>query len=178
MFLKILLVLVVLAALVLAFASFQPNEFRVERSMTISAPAPVVFALVNDFHNWVNWSPWEKIDPAMTRTYEGSASGVGAIYRWAGNNKVGEGNMTIVESHPSDLIRMRLQFLKPFAATNASEFTFKPEGNQTTVTWSMSGKNVLLAKIFHLFMNMDKMIGGSFEQGLAQMKSVAETASK
>ena len=111
--------------------ALQPSEFRVARSTTISAPPPAVFAQVNDFHKWEAWNPWGKIDPAMKQTYEGAPAGTGAIYTWAGNNEVGEGRMTITESRPSDLIRVKLEFFKPFAATNTAEFTFKPEGNQT-----------------------------------------------
>jgi hypothetical protein len=114
----------------------------------------------------------------MKQTYAGTPAGTGAIYSWAGNSQVGEGRMTITESNPSDLIRLKLEFLKPFAATCTSEFTFKPAGDQTAVTWSMAGKNNFIAKAFSLFMNSEKMVGGDFERGLAQMKTVAETAHK
>jgi hypothetical protein len=160
-------VLVVVVAL-------QPSQYRVERTATIAAPAPVVFAQVNDFHNWEAWSPWAKIDPAMKQTYEGAAAGTGAIYRWAGNTEVGEGRMTISESRPSDLIRVSLEFLKPFAATATAEFTFKPQGDQTVVTWSMTGGRNFMAKAVHLVLNIDRLIGEQFEKGLVQMKAVAE----
>ena len=114
----------------------------------------------------------------MKQVYEGAPAGSGAIYTWIGNKEVGEGRMTITESRPSDLVRIKLEFMKPFQATNSAEFTFKPEGNLTAVTWSMSGENNFMAKAIHLFMNMDKMIGGQFEKGLTQMKSVAEAATK
>jgi len=133
---------------------------------------------VNDFHNWEAWSPWAKLDPAAKATFEGPSTGTGAIFKWAGNKEVGEGSMTITESRPSDLIRIKLEFLRPFEATNSAEFTFKPEGNRTAVTWSMEGKNNFIAKAVCLFMNMDKMVGGQFEQGLAQMKAVVEAAPK
>jgi len=133
---------------------------------------------VNDFHQWEAWNPWGKIDPAMKQTYEGAPAGTGAIYTWAGNNEVGEGRMTIMESRPSELIRVKLEFFKPFAGTNTAEFTFKPEANQTMVTWSMFGEKNFMAKAIHLFMNMDRMIGGQFETGLAQMKSVVEAGPK
>jgi hypothetical protein len=133
---------------------------------------------VNDFHNWEAWNPWGKTDPAMKQTYEGAPAGPGAIYTWVGNKEVGEGRMTITESRPSDLIRIKLEFFKPFAATNIAEFTFKPEGNQTVVTWNMTGQNNFKAKAIDLFMNMDKMIGGQFDKGLAEMKSIVETAPK
>ena len=133
---------------------------------------------MNDFHNWEAWSPWAKLDPAAKATFEGPSTGTGAIFKWVGNKEVGEGSMTITESRPSDLIRIKLEFLRPFEATNSAEFTFKPEGNRTAVTWSMEGKNNFIAKAVCLFMNMDKMVGGQFEQGLAQMKAVVEAAPK
>ena len=167
----IILVLAVIVAL-------QPPEFRIARSITIATPPAVVFAQVDDFHKWQAWNPWGKVDPAMKQTYEGAPSGTGAIYTWAGNNEVGEGRMTITESRPTDLIRVKLEFLKPFAATHTADFTFKPAGNQTLVTWSMFGEKNFMAKAVHLVMNMDKMIGGQFEKGLADMKSAAEAALK
>lgn len=175
------IVLAALAAIVVVFVlvvAMQPSEFRVARSATISAPAPAVFAEVNDFHKWEAWNPWGKIDPAMRQTYEGAPAGTGAIYTWTGNKEVGEGRMMLTESHPNELIRIKLEFFKPFAATNTAEFTFRPEGNQTVVTWSMAGENNFIAKAIHLFMNMDRMVGGHFEKGLAQMKSVVEAAPK
>jgi len=174
MLVNVLIGLVVLVVLVVAVVAFQPSEFRVTRTATIAAPAPAVFAQVNDFHNWPAWNPWGKIDPKMTHRYEGAPSGVGAIYSWAGNHEVGEGRMTLTDSRPSDLIRIKLEFMKPFAATSVAEFSFKPQGDQTAVTWSMTGKNNFMAKAIHLVMNMDKMIGGQFEKGLADMKSIVE----
>jgi hypothetical protein len=144
----------------------------------ISAPAPVVFAQVNDLHRWENWSPWAKLDPNMKVAHEGPPAGKGAVYSWAGNSKVGEGRMTIIESRPNELVRINLEFIKPFAATNITEFTFKPEGNGTAVSWSMSGENNFLSKAVCLFMNMDKMVGGDFEKGLAALKSVSEAAAR
>ncbi len=170
-------ILIALAAIAVVFAgivAMQPSEFRITRKATIAAPAQTIFAQVNDFHKWTAWSPWEKIDPALQRTYEGAPAGPGAVYSWAGNNQAGEGRMTIVESRPSNLVRIKLEFFKPFAATHTAEFTFEPEGDRTAVTWSMTGENKFLAKGIGLVMNMDKMIGGQFEQGLAELKSVAE----
>ena len=172
---KILIGIVVVFLIIVAT---RPADFRVTRSTTISAPAPAVFAQVNGLKKWEAWSPWAKIDPNMKQTYEGPASGVGAISRWAGNNEVGEGHMTITESRPNELVRFNLEFFKPMAGTSTAEFTFKPEGNQTTVTWSMAGKNNFIAKAMCMFMNMDKMVGGQFEQGLAAMKSIVEAAPK
>lgn len=173
---KILIALVVIVVGLVAVIALQPARYRVSRSTTIAAPAPVVFAQVNDFHRWTAWSPWEKIDPAMKRTYEGPPAGVGASYTWVGSGEVGEGRMTIVESRPSDLIQVKLEFVKPFAGTGVAEFTFKPEGDRTLVTWSMTGDKNFIAKAIHLVMSMDRMIGDQFDKGLAAMKTVAEAA--
>jgi len=173
---KILIALAVIVIAFLGFVAIQPSEFRVERTAAISAPPEAVFAQVNDFHNWEAWSPWAKLDPAARTTFEGPAAGTGAIFRWAGNHEIGEGSMTITDSRPSELIRIKLEFLKPMAATNTTEFTFKPEGDQTVVTWSMSGRHNFMGKAVCLFMNMDKMVGGMYEKGLARMKSLLEAA--
>lgn len=178
MLIKILLALVTIVVIFVIVVALQPPEFRVARSATISAPPAAVFAQVNDFHKWEAWNPWGKIDPAMKQSYEGAPAGVGAIYTWIGNNEVGEGRMTLTESRPSELIRIKLEFFRPFAATNTAEFTIKPEGNQTVITWSMFGENNFLAKAIHLFIDMDKMVGSQFEKGLASMKSVVEPAPK
>jgi uncharacterized protein YndB with AHSA1/START domain len=173
--------LIVLAVIIVAFVglvAMQPSEFRIERSATIAAPPAEVFAQVNDFHKWEAWSPWAKLDPAAKNSFEGPPEGEGAIFRWDGNDQVGTGSMTITESHPNDLIRIRLDFVKPFEDTSTAEFTFKPEGDQTVVTWSMFGENNFISKAFCLFMNMDKMIGDKFAEGLASMKSVVEAAPK
>jgi hypothetical protein len=175
---KILLGLVVIIVILLVVIALQSSTYHVERTATINAPAPVVFAQVNDFHNWNAWSPWAKLDPSMKQTFEGAPAGNGAIYTWSGNKDVGEGRMQITESHPSDLVKIKLDFLRPFAATSDTVFTFKPAGNQTTVTWGMTGDKNFIAKAFHLFVNMDKMVGGDFEKGLAQMKAIAESAPK
>jgi len=171
---KILIALAGIAVVFVAIVAMRPSEYRVARTVRISASAPAVFAQVNDFHKWEAWSPWAKLDPAMKQTYEGAPAGIGAIYRWAGNNEVGEGRMTLTESRPSELVRITLEFLKPFAGTSIAEFTFKPEGNQTAVTWSMTGKVNFTAKVVHLVMDMDRMIGDKFETGLAQLKSITE----
>jgi hypothetical protein len=176
MLVKILIVLAVIVVGLASVIALQPARYRVSRSITIAAPAPVVFAQVNDFHNWSAWSPWEKIDPAMKRTYAGPPAGAGAAYSWVGNREVGEGRMTIAESHPSDRIRVDLEFVKPFAGTSVAEFTFRPEGDRTVVTWSMTGDKNFIAKAIHLVMNMDRMIGDQFDKGLAAMKTVAEAA--
>jgi uncharacterized protein YndB with AHSA1/START domain len=176
MLVKVLVALAVIVAGALVVVATRPAEFRVTRTGTIAAPPATVFAQVNDFHKWEAWNPWGKLDPAMKESYEGAPAGVGAVYTWTGNSQVGEGRMTITESRPNELIRIKMEFLKPFAATSTAEFTFRPEGNRTTVTWTMEGTNNFMAKAVHLVMNMDRMIGGQFEKGLAAMKSVAEGA--
>ena len=150
----------------------------VSRSAKISAPPEKVFPHVNDLQAWEAWSPWAKLDPNAKNSFEGAASGVGAAMSWDGNKKVGAGRMTISESKPCELIRTRLEFIKPFKAINTAEFTFKPDGNQTTVTWSMSGKNNFFFKVFSLFVDCDKLVAKDFEKGLAAMKSVAEAAAR
>jgi uncharacterized protein YndB with AHSA1/START domain len=171
--------LIALAVVVVAFAAIvamQPSEFRVARTATIAAPAPAVFAQVNDFHKWRAWSPYDELDPAMRRTYTGAPAGAGASYAWVGNSQAGEGRATIIDSRPNDLIRIQLDFVKPFAGTAFAEFAFRPEGDRTTVEWRLAGRNNFLAKAVHLFLDMDRMVGGQFEQGLAQLKSVVEGA--
>lgn len=169
------------AAIVVVFlivVAMQPSDFRIERSATMRAPAPAAFAQVNDFQNWRAWSPWEKVDPALKRQYDGPRAGTGAVYAWQGNKDVGEGRMTITDSKPAELVRIKLEFFKPFAATNQAEFRFKPASTDTTaVTWAMTGQNNFLSKAICLFVDMDKMVGGMFEQGLNQMKTVVERSS-
>jgi hypothetical protein len=179
---KILLLAVVVVVVgIAAFAvvvALQPSHYQVQRSATMNAPAAVVFNQVNDFHKWDAWSPWAKLDPNMKTTHEGPAAGTGAVYSWVGNSDVGEGKMTITDSKPADLVKIKLEFIKPFAATSDTVFTFRPQGNQTAVTWTMDGENNFIGKAFCMFMNMDKMVGGDFEKGLAQMKTVAEKAAQ
>ena len=172
----ILLALAVIAILFIILVAGQSDEFTVSRSAKISAPPEKIFPHVNDLHNWEAWSPWAKLDPNAKNSFEGAASGVGAAMAWTGNCKVGVGRMTIIESQPSESIRFRLDFEKPMKATNIAEFTFKNEGGQTAVTWSMTGQKNFVGKIFHLIMSCDKMIGGQFEKGLAAIKTIVETA--
>lgn len=169
-----LYIVVALVAIALLAIVKQPDEFRVTRSATMNASAAAVFEQVNDLYKWNAWSPWAKLDPAAKNSFEGPPSGTGAIMRWAGNHKVGEGSMTITDSRPSEFVKFRLVFLKPFKATNTAEFAFKSAGNQTTVTWSMYGKNNFMGKAMGLIMNCNKMVGGQFEKGLASMKSIVE----
>ncbi len=175
---KILIGLVVLVALFAVVVALQPSEFRVARTAMISAPAPEVFAQVNDFRNWEGWSPWAKLDPAAKATFEGPAAGQGAVFAWSGNDKIGEGRMLLTESRPPQLVRIKVDFVKPFAGSSTSEFAFRPEGDRTAVTWSTYGPQSFVSKAICLFMNMDKMLGGDMEKGLAQMKSVAEASKK
>jgi uncharacterized protein YndB with AHSA1/START domain len=175
--LKIILVALPIVITVLGLVvTMQSSEFRVVRTATLSAPAQTLFALVNDFHRWEAWSPWERLDPTLERSYSGAPAGVGAVYSWVGNKQVGEGRMTILESHPNNLIRFKLEFLKPFAATHTAEFTFEPEGDRTRVTWNMFGEKNFLSKAIGLFLNMEKMIGNNFEQGLGQMELAAKAS--
>ncbi len=166
------------AILVLGFvvmAAMKPNEFRISRSAAMAAPADRVFEQVNDFHKWNDWSPWAKLDPKAKNSFEGADSGEGAIFRWAGNSEVGEGSMTITESKPSELVRLKLEFKKPMEDTSDTEFTFKPEGDRTTVTWTMSGKyKDFMSKAICMCMNMDKMMNEKFDEGLASMKAIVE----
>ena len=175
---NILITVAIIISVLAVVVALQPAEFRVARSATMSAPAQVVYAQVEDLRKWEAWNPWQKIDPAMKLTFAGPATGPGASYSWVGNNQVGEGRLTIIESRPNDLVRIKLEFMKPFAATNTATFTFKSEGDKTTVIWSMEGRNNFIAKALHLVMNMDKMVGSQFEKGLADMKLVAQAAPK
>ena len=152
----------------------KPSDFCIKRSLLMDAPAAVIFSQVNDLRRWEAWSPWAKLDPQMKRTYEGKESGIGASSTWVGNNQVGEGRSTITDSRPHESIQLMLQFFKPFKAVNEVDFTFESRGNQTFVTWSMSGKNKGMAKLMALLINCDTMVGAQFEKGLADLKTVAE----
>ncbi|MET3920567.1 SRPBCC family protein [Arthrobacter sp. UYEF20] len=145
------------------------STYEVTRNAVIPAPPEAIFPLVNSFHEWTKWSPWESVDPAMQRSYSGSDSGVGAKYAWSGNRKAGSGTMEIVEATEPDSIKIRLEFAKPFKAVNPTSFTFTPSDSGTQVTWTMTGENKGVGKLFALFMNMDKMVGTDFEKGLAAL---------
>ena len=164
---------VVIVIFVIVVAS-RPADFRIARSATFAASAPAVFEQVNNLHKFNDWSPWAKIDPNAKATFDGPPAGVGSSFAWAGNSEVGEGRMTIMESKPGELVRMKLEFIKPFAATNTAEFTLKPEGNGTNLTWSMTGQNGFMAKAFSMFVDCDKMVGSQFEKGLASLKAIVE----
>jgi carbon monoxide dehydrogenase subunit G len=173
MFMSIGIVVVLIAA-VLIFAATKPDTFRVRRAASIKAPPEKIFALINDFRRWDAWSPWEKKDPEMKRTFGAATSGKGAVYAWEGNKNVGQGRMEIAESVPPSKITIKLDFVKPFEAHNIVDFTLEPKGDSTDVTWSMQGDTPYFAKIIHVFINMDRMVGTDFETGLANMKAIAE----
>ncbi len=175
---KILIALALIIVVFLIIVSLQPATYSVMRSAKVAGTPATVFAQVNDFHKWEAWSPWGKLDPAMKTTFSGAAAGKGAVYNWVGNDKVGEGQMTILDSRPDELIKIKLEFIKPFAAVAANDFAFKVEGNQTVVTWTMSGQNNFIGKAMCLFMNMDKSIGPDFERGLTQLNTVTSALPK
>lgn len=166
-------VLLVLLAIGLAL---QPATYRVERSVVIAAPPTVVFPFVDDFHLWPQWSPFEKLDPQMTRTFGGAPSGVGATYAWSGNSDAGSGQMTITEAVAGQRVALDLHFMEPMESNALTEFSFVPEGQGTKVTWAMSGPNTIPGRALSLFYGMDRMIGPDFEDGLAKLKDVSETA--
>lgn len=167
------LILVVVVAGVLALAATRPDVFRVQRSASIQAPPEKLHAVLSDFRGWQAWSPWEELDPAMKRSYSGAASGKGAMYAWEGNGNVGQGRMEITDAQPAR-VAMNLDFVKPFEAHNKVEFLLAPKGGATEVTWVMWGAVPYFAKIIHLFIDMDAMVGGQFEAGLANLKRLTE----
>ena len=171
---KIAIGVAVVVAAVLGFAMTKPDSFRVQRTMKIKAPPEKIFPLINDFHSWSSWSPWEKLDPAMRRTNSGAAMGQGAVYEWEGNAKVGKGRMEITEVSPPTKVTVKLDFLKPIEGHNIAEFTLEPQGDSTSVTWVMRGPAPFLSKVIQVFISMDSMIGKEFETGLGNLKSIAE----
>jgi uncharacterized protein YndB with AHSA1/START domain len=174
MFKIIAIAIFVVLVAILIFATTKPDNFRVERSTTIKAAPERVFALINDFQRWTSWSPYEKKDPGMKRTYSGAASGTGAIYEWDGDKNVGKGRMEITEATPSSRIVIKLDFLAPFEAHNTAEFTLQAQGDSTQVTWAMYGPANFISKLMSVFFSMDKMVGDDFAIGLANLKAAAE----
>jgi len=174
MVVNILVVIGILIAVLLILAAMKPDTFRVQRTTSINAPPDRIFPLINDFHSWPSWSPWENLDPAMKRTHSGSPNGKGAVYEWEGNKKVGSGRMEIMESTPASKIVTKLDFLKPFEAHNTAEYTLTPKGGATDVSWVMHGPSPFFSKVMQVFVSMDKLVGKDFEKGLANLKSVAE----
>jgi hypothetical protein len=167
-------VVVILIAAVLMFAATKPDSFSVQRATSIKAAPEKIFALLDDFHNWGVWSPWEKMDPSMKRTFNGPANGKGSVYEWEGNSKVGQGRMEITDASAPSQVTIKLDFIKPFEGHNVAEFVLEPKGDSTNVTWTMRGPSPYIAKLMSVFFSMDSMIGKDFEAGLANLKAAAE----
>jgi carbon monoxide dehydrogenase subunit G len=174
MFKKIALVIVVLLLAVLAYAATKPDSMHVQRSVTVKAPPDKIFPLINDFHRWSAWSPYERVDPAMNKVYSDPAAGKGAVYEWAGNSQVGQGRMEITDAPDPSRVTIKLDFIKPFEGHNVAEFTLVPQADATTVTWTMDGRSPYVAKLMGVFVNMDNMIGKDFDTGLSNIKAIAE----
>src|ERR1700691_4700395 len=168
------IVLAVAIAIVLILAATKPDTFSVQRAATVRAPAEKIFPLINDFHQWGIWSPYETRDPAMKRSYSGAVSGKGAVYGWDGNNNVGSGRMEILQTSPPAKIVIKLEFSRPFEAHNTAEFTILPQGDATDVTWVMHGPAPFMSRLMQVFMNIDRMIGKDFEIGIANLKRLTE----
>ena len=177
MFKKVALVIVVLICAVLGYAATRPDTLHVRRVANIKAPPEKIFPLIDDFHRWSAWSPYEKVDPAMKKAYSGAANGKGAVYEWEGNSNVGQGRMEITDaSHPSH-VAIKLDFVKPMEGHDVAEFALVPQGDSTQVTWTMDGPTPYVGKLIGVFVNMDTMIGNDFETGLANLKAIAEKPS-
>lgn len=174
MFTLVVAIPVVLAGAVLIYAATRPASFRIERSATIQGGPERIFALINDLHQWEAWSPWEKIDPQISRTYSGASEGKGAIYEWSGNRNIGKGRMEIVESVPSSRVVLKLDFITPFEAHNTVEFVLAPQGGTTAVTQAMYGPSPFVSRLMGLFFSMEKMVGQKYEEGLTNLKVLAE----
>ena len=170
----IAVVVLVLLAVLLGLAATKPDSFRVQRSTSIKAPPEKILPLIADFHGWGGWPPWEKIDPALKRSYSGAPSGKGAVYEWEGNKKVGKGRMEITDVAPPSKVTIKLDFIAPFEAHNTAEFTLEARGDSTTVTWAMTGPSPFFMKVMGIFKSMDSMVGKDFETGLANLKANAE----
>jgi len=170
----IAVVLAIAIAIILILAAAKPDRFSVQRATTVKAPPERIFPLINDFHQWATWSPYENKDPAMKRSYSGTASGKGAVYAWEGNKNVGSGRMEILDASAPAKIVIKLDFFTPFEGHNTAEFTMLPQGDATNVTWLMYGPLPFMGKIMHVFVNMDRMVGKDFEIGLANLKRVTE----
>ncbi|QGZ38758.1 polyketide cyclase/dehydrase/lipid transport protein [Pseudoduganella flava] len=171
---RVLLAFIVIVAIVVGLALLQPATFRVERSALVKAPPEKVFGYLDDFHQWPVWSPWERLDPAMRRTFSGPPKGPGAVYAWNGNDDVGQGRMEIVASRPPTTLAIALDFVKPFKAHNDVRFVLQPRPEGTLVTWTMSGDSPFVLKLIGVFASADQMAGPDFEQGLAYLKEAAE----
>lgn len=174
MFKKLLFLLVIVIAGLAGYVALQPDNFRIERRMTVDATPQEVFAQVNDFHKWDDWSPWAKLDPDATVAFEGPNAGQGAVFKWAGNDKIGQGTMTLAASKPGEFVKIDVEFVKPFEGRSTSEFTFRPQGDRTQVIWASYGPMTYLTKAMCLIRNMEKVLGPDMERGLVRMKAVAE----
>ena len=172
---SIAIVAAVAIAAVLLFAATKPDTFQVQRATTIKAPPEVIFPLINDYRNWATWSPYEKKDPAMKKTYSGAPRGKGAVYEWEGNKNVGKGRMEIVDAVPPFKVTIKLDFSEPFEAHNSVEFTLTRQGDSTRVAWEMQGPASYVSKVMQVFVDMDRMVGADFEAGLARLRTLAET---
>jgi hypothetical protein len=170
----IALVIVALIGALLAFAATRPDAFRIQRATTIKAPPEKIFPFIADFGRWGAWSPYEKKDPQMKRSFAGPAGGKGAVYAWEGNKDVGQGRMEIAEAAAPSRVTLKLDFVKPFEAHNTVDFTLEPKGDATEVTWAMQGPMPFVSKLITIFVDMDRMVGGDFEAGLASLKALAE----
>lgn len=178
MLIKILIAIALLLIVFLIIVALRPSQFRVERSLAIHAPAAAIFPHLNDLRKAAVWSPWLKMDPAVKTTYAGPLAGVGASSTWIGNSQIGEGSQTVLESRTNELVRIKLEFVKPMPGVSTTDFTLAPKADSTVVTWSIYGENSFMAKAFCLFMNQDKMIGTPFEQGLADLKTLVEAETR
>jgi hypothetical protein len=170
----IAIVLAIAIAIVLILAATKPDTFSVQRATAVRAPPETIFSLINDFHRWGTWSPYENKDPAMKRSYSGADSGKGAVYGWEGNKNVGSGRMEILDASAPSKIVIKLDFFTPFEGHNTAEFTMLPQGDATSVTGLMHGPAPFMSKVMQVFMNMDNMIGKDFEMGLANLKRLTE----
>lgn len=170
----IALVILGLIVALLGYAATKPDMFHVQRSASVNAPPEKIFVYLNDFRNFSFWSPYEKLDPAMKRSYSGASNGKGAVYEWEGNKKAGKGRMEITGAAPASKVTINLDFVKPFKAHNIVDFTLQPTGDSTNITWAMHGPNSYLAKVMHVFFDMDNMVGKDFEAGLANLKVITE----
>jgi len=175
-FIAFVVIVVIAVAVVLLIAARRPAHFRIQRTLTIAAPQATVFAELQDLRRWRDWSPWEGIDPDLRRAYSGAEAGEGAVYDWdSDNKKAGQGRMTILEADPSRKLVLRLDFIRPFAATNTAEFILQSCESGSIITWAMYGPSPFVSRLFGLVFDMDRMVGGDFEKGLARLKSLAET---
>ena len=165
---------VIMVAAVLAYAATRPGSLHVQRVTVIKAPPETIFPLINDFHRWSSWSPYENVDPAMKRSYTGAANGTGAVYEWEGNMQIGQGRMEITDASQPSSVTIKMDFIKPLEGHDIARFTLVPEGRATTVTWTMDGPSRYVGKLIGVFVNMDTMIGDQFDTGLANLKAIAE----